>query len=152
MSFFDFLFRTKMETCPRCLGKGHVDEDDIKRFKRELYWLPGKCAFCMGRGRVSKKMISSVSADFIYLTLDLSKFERWKLLKKDEKALQRAEYFETWLKDFHTKTTHLYYNENQDAEQFAESFIRNSNNPNPTAKERQELIEYIKRVVKVNGA
>ena len=35
--------------CPRCLGKGHVDLQDIKRLRRELFWEPGPhCAYCDG--------------------------------------------------------------------------------------------------------
>ncbi len=45
--------------CPRCLGKGHVDNvdnvdnEDIKRLKKELYWAPGPCAYCVGIGSCS---------------------------------------------------------------------------------------------------
>jgi DnaJ-class molecular chaperone len=38
--------------CTRCLGKGHVDEADIARLERESQWLPDKCAFCNGSGKI----------------------------------------------------------------------------------------------------
>ena len=32
--------------CPRCLGKGFVDLNDIKRLDREDYWGQGYCRYC----------------------------------------------------------------------------------------------------------
>jgi hypothetical protein len=42
------IFRSNMVDCPRCLGKGAVDSEDIRRLKKELFWGPGKCAYCNG--------------------------------------------------------------------------------------------------------
>jgi len=52
MSFFGKLFNKDRIQCPRCLGKGHVDWDDIKRLDKELKWIPGSCAYCNGKGTI----------------------------------------------------------------------------------------------------
>jgi serine/threonine protein kinase len=52
-----------MVACPRCLGKGFVDENDIKRLKREFEWIPGNCAYCDGVGKVTQEKAVSVPAD-----------------------------------------------------------------------------------------
>lgn len=44
-------------TCPRCMGKGNVDNDDINRLTMEHYWMPGECLYCDGVGLVNIKKI-----------------------------------------------------------------------------------------------
>lgn len=51
--------------CPRCLGKKHVDTDDIKRLNRQNDWLPGACAYCDEKGFVESTMIENVPVDQI---------------------------------------------------------------------------------------
>ena len=46
-------------TCPRCLGKGIVDTDDIKRLECEDIWLPGTCLYCDGTGKVNINQLKS---------------------------------------------------------------------------------------------
>jgi hypothetical protein len=53
--------------CPRCLGKKHVDEADIKRLNRENDWLPGACAYCDERGIVDSNKPENVPVDKIDL-------------------------------------------------------------------------------------
>jgi len=40
--------------CPRCLGKGFVDLNDIKRLGMEKDWEQGYCQYCSGQGDVEK--------------------------------------------------------------------------------------------------
>jgi DnaJ-class molecular chaperone len=40
--------------CPRCVGKGFVDDNDIKRLGKERTWSPGVCGFCKGTGYVER--------------------------------------------------------------------------------------------------
>lgn len=47
-------------TCPRCLGKGIVDNDDIKRLLMEHNWTPGHCLYCDGVGLVNVRKTSTV--------------------------------------------------------------------------------------------
>ena len=80
MNFFSRLFRRSGTpatlTCPRCLGKGHVDKDDIIRLKQQGKWGTGRCAYCEGTGTVDKAMLSKVPVDASYLTTNLSEAER----------------------------------------------------------------------------
>lgn len=48
-------------TCPRCLGKGNVDNTDIQRLSMEHHWMPGWCRYCDGIGSVNVNKISAVS-------------------------------------------------------------------------------------------
>lgn len=63
-------------TCPRCQGKGHVDEADIIRLNRQGEWKPGRCAYCNGSGTVDEQLPERVSVDSRYLTANLSPYVR----------------------------------------------------------------------------
>jgi hypothetical protein len=90
MSFVDKIFiRNKVE-CPRCLGKGNVDEEDIRRLNKTLKWRPGGCAYCAGKGLVTKRVLDRVEVDNEYLTVDLPSSERKLLIEHDVNALKRA--------------------------------------------------------------
>src|SRR5690348_13904757 len=77
---FSSFFKSKVE-CPRCLGKGNVDLDDIIRLGKKGIWIPGKCAYCNGKGKVSSDMLSKVKADNPYLTTNTSKEERMLMIQ-----------------------------------------------------------------------
>ena len=77
MNFFRRLFKRKPTVqCPRCLGKGRVDWDDIKRLGKELKWGPGRCAYCNGTGKVDPALMSKVAVGETYLTTNLPYAER----------------------------------------------------------------------------
>jgi len=40
--------------CPRCMGKGFVDLNDIRRLDRQLEWGLGYCRYCDGQGFVER--------------------------------------------------------------------------------------------------
>jgi hypothetical protein len=40
--------------CPRCLGKGFVDLNDIKRLDRKKDWGQGYCRYCDAQGFVER--------------------------------------------------------------------------------------------------
>ena len=88
MNLVNKFFGKENIECPRCLGKGGVDRNDIKRLGKELKWLPEKCAYCNGTGKVSLKMTERVKADKTYLTTDISKlaviphFSRTKIISR----------------------------------------------------------------------
>ena len=94
------LFKKSKIECPRCIGKGHVDINDIKRLNKELYWLPGKCAYCNGKGKVNPGLISKVSPDSSYYTVSLSKDERRRIKQKDQFALERANNYNKQVENF----------------------------------------------------
>jgi len=88
MSLINRLFYKEKIECPRCLGNGDVDWDDIKRLKKELKWVPGPCAYCSGKGKVNSDLQSKIDVDTTYLTIDLSPEERKRLMTNDEEARQ----------------------------------------------------------------
>ena len=153
MNFFQRLFnRTLKETteCPRCLGKGNVDQDDIKRLGQELRWMPGKCAYCKGAGRVGLNMIDKVSADEAYLTVNLPIGERELLFAGDPRAMRRKEKFKAEIEIFIAKIRELHFEQNHSAEEIADMLI----GPYMIAPRgfdvqnyRREFISYIKRVI-----
>jgi hypothetical protein len=103
MGFFKRLFkqnkRVEKSTCPRCLGKGHVDTEDIIRLKKNGEWEPGPCAYCNASGNVDEAMLSKVAVDAGYLTSDLSELERNAIINKDYKldGCPVSEYNRLWL-------------------------------------------------------
>ena len=77
--------------CPRCLGKGHVDDKDIQRLKRELFWRPGPvCAYCNGDKKVFSDMPLLVNPADCFLTSDLSEDDRTRYINKDPEMLKKA--------------------------------------------------------------
>ena len=49
-----FTIRKSEMICPRCLGKGFVDLNDIKRLDRENEWDQGYCRYCDAQGFVER--------------------------------------------------------------------------------------------------
>jgi len=43
--------------CPRCLGKGFVDLEDISRLGKANEWHQGPCSYCVGCGKVTSVQI-----------------------------------------------------------------------------------------------
>ena len=90
MNLFSKIFKSNKIECPRCLGKGHVDLNDIKRLKKEIQWKSGKCAYCNGKGKVNSKILSKVPFDNIYLGNNLPKEERNRIFNNDSGAIKRG--------------------------------------------------------------
>jgi hypothetical protein len=159
MSFLDRFFKRSNDqvTCPRCLGKGHVDENDIKRLKKEMQWLPGSCAYCNGLKTVDADLVNKVPVDLSYLTTELSAAERRKLKSKDEGAMQRASNHDATINEFVAQVVQLYFVENLEVEEIADHFLQ----PKPVSasenKQYQQvknsLMDYIAKIiaVKKNG-
>lgn len=143
---FNLFFKPKVE-CPRCLGKGHVDWDDIKRLNQELKWIPGKCAYCNGKGKVAEDLLSKVKADNSYLSVDIGDEERNRLFMGDEGAMQRAGNFDTNVKLFIAQIEYLHFMGKMDAETIADFFLIDRSESEVPAEERHDLIDYIERVV-----
>ncbi|HOZ80549.1 MAG TPA: hypothetical protein PLY34_21330 [Ferruginibacter sp.] len=147
MRFFSRLFSRNKVDCPRCLGKGDVDPEDIKRLRKELYWVPGKCAYCNGAGKVSSKRVSTIHPGTEYLTTDLAKGEREKLLHGDKGALQRAKEHQAEIEKILQLIEHLYYIENQEAEQIADYLLGEYKILENSPGERQEIMDYVETVI-----
>ena len=155
MIFFKRLF-AKAETgpqiqCPRCLGKGHVDHDDIKRLKKELKWGPGKCAYCNGKGRVADGQQLEVPVDETFLTSDLSSSQRKKNLARDPKAIEWAKRLDTNYDNLVKQILHLHYAGNMNVEQIALFYLvpepKLSKQNAAYRRNKKELLDYITFVI-----
>jgi hypothetical protein len=148
MNFLNRIFRSNMVDCSRCLGKGKVYLEDIKRLKKELFWDPGKCAYCNGIGKVPPDRIEKLSADFEYLTTDLPSWERYKVINGNRDALQRANEYKEEVQKIVEEIENLYYIENMDPGEIAEHFFCKQGQPVYSPSQKQEMSDYIERVIK----
>ena len=147
MSFIKKIFGINKEECPRCLGKGDVNWNDIKRLDKELKWIPGKCAYCDGTGKVSSKMIAKVKADNTYLTTDIPKEERKRLFNGDTYSIERAKEYDAQINNFIKQIEYLGLVGNMTADRIADFYLIPKPKPEETTYERKELIEYIKKII-----
>lgn len=141
------LFKKPTEKCPRCLGKGIVDTTDIERLNKKLEWAPGKCAYCNGKGKVHKERIINVPANLSYLTTDLPKIERLKLLLGEPNAKRRAAQYDKDLNDFISHLSKQYFVENLDFETIADLHFDAPGNDEVSFEERKEFLKYLEMVV-----
>jgi hypothetical protein len=147
MAFWNWFFKSKKVQCPRCLGKGNVDSEDIRRLNKEPYWMPGKCALCLGNGKVASKVAESGIADLGYLTLETPKDERRRLLNADEGAIQRAKQHQANMDDLVKKIESMFYIENLEASEIAEYLFKEYGRAEYAPEEKNELIRYIENVI-----
>lgn len=157
MDFLKRLFGSRNEkyTCPRCLGKGHVDEKDITRLNMELFWEPGPCAFCNEIGLVDAETKSNVPADQSYLTIDLPLEEREKLLNGDPEAIERGKFFEEEQENFIKQILYLYQTGNLTPEQITEFFLLRDEHVFMQAgiytEQEQILLDFVRKAIKQRG-
>ncbi|MBO9728237.1 MAG: hypothetical protein J7623_06320 [Chitinophaga sp.] len=125
MKFLKRLFSKKehLIECPRCLGKGCVDDNDIKRLGQELRWKTGRCAYCTGTGKVASDMINKVAVDEAYLTTNLTSIERKRFIHGHPDAIERSEIAEMQIQQAITEIRQLHFIKKLDAEQIAELYL-----------------------------
>jgi|TARA_B110000908_G_C10011556_1_gene338792 hypothetical protein len=88
----------KIINCPRCLGKGFVNKEDIKRLRREFFWIEGPhCAFCDGKKHVKYDFANRFNADDWYITSDLDKGKFQRYLNEDEEILNEIRHTEQYV-------------------------------------------------------
>ena len=148
MNFLNKLFNTKKVDCARCLGKGNVDWDDIKRLKMELKWLPSSCAYCAGKGKVKSDMESKIAVDTTYLTTNLNDEERKLLLNNDPESLKRAHHLDIQMDDFIKQVEYLHFNGKMDSQKITEFYLLPNIEIGTSEAEKEELEEYIQRIIK----
>lgn len=140
MNFFQRLFKREKPTveCPRCLGKGHVDTNDIKRLGKELIWGPGKCAYCNGIGKVRPDQIGKAAADEGYLVTTLSRAERRRILDGDPAALKRAQEWNMNINQTVRQILTLHLVQKLSAEEIAELFVESNPRTNRGRERKKE--------------
>src|SRR5688572_10786249 len=122
MRFVDRIFGNSqpLKECPRCLGKGHVDQADIKRLKQELMWIPGTCAYCNGTGKINPKIEARVPVDASYLVINLPESVKKKILSGNADALRLARNYNNKMSAFIDRIWALHSNEGLTPEQVAD--------------------------------
>ena len=84
--------------CPRCLGKGHVNKEDIKRLRREYFWIEGPhCAYCDGKKQVNFDFANKVNADEWFLTSDVDQQEIQRFLNGDQEIINSVRQHEDYI-------------------------------------------------------
>lgn len=152
MTIFNLLFRKSNLECPRCLGKGFVDWDDIRRLNRLLKWTPAPCAYCNASGKVEKEMLSKVAVDFTYLTIDLTESEMNKIKEGHEETLEKGRMREVFLDDLIKYAENQYLNYKMNAENIADLYLSTEAEIAPFSVERENLIHYIEKVIELKTA
>jgi hypothetical protein len=145
MNILEKIFINSKIECPRCLGKGEVDFDDIKRLKKELKWLPGKCAYCKGIGKVNSRIFSKVSVDNSYLTIDIPEEEQNRILNNDYEATERAKLYENQIDNFIKEVEFLYFEANLNPHKIADFYFISESNISINVK--KDMINYIEKII-----
>lgn len=150
MSIFTRLFKNPNTECPRCLGKGNVDWNDINRLNKQLKWLPGKCALCKGTGKVHQEKISKSLTENTYLTINLQESERQKIVNSDEEALQRSKIYDEYLDNLIKEIERLHFVEKKTAEEIATAlFLNHTSGLIKIKLGKRELKDYVQKVIEL---
>ncbi|MBB4800037.1 hypothetical protein HNP37_000076 [Flavobacterium nitrogenifigens] len=148
MRIFNLFKRSDIE-CPRCLGKGFVDWEDIARLNRRLKWVPAPCAYCNATGKVEKEMLSKVAVDCMYLTIDLPESVIEKIKEGDRETVEKGKQRELFVEFLIQYAEHHYFTQNMDAESIANLYLKNEAENAPFSATREELIKYIQGVIEL---
>lgn len=148
MSIFNLFKRSDIE-CPRCLGKGFVDWEDIVRLNRQLKWVPAPCAYCDAVGKVHEEMLSKVAVDCMYLTIDLPESVIEKIKEGDQETIEKGQQRELFIDQLIQYAAHHYLNKNMDAESIANLYLSTEEESALFSVTREELIQYIQGVIEL---
>ncbi|MFB9078927.1 hypothetical protein ACFFLS_10490 [Flavobacterium procerum] len=151
MSIFNFFKRLDIE-CPRCLGKGFVELEDIIRLKRQLKWVPAPCAYCNATGRVEKEMLSKVAVDCMYLTIDLPESVIEKIKNGDQETIEKGKQRERFVEHLIAFVEKQYLNQNKDAESIANLYLSTEEENAAFSVNKEELVKYIQGVIELKNA
>ncbi|AWK04471.1 hypothetical protein HYN56_09580 [Flavobacterium crocinum] len=146
MRIFNFFNRSAV-TCPRCLGKGFVDWEDIIRLKRQLKWVPAPCAYCNATGKAEKEMLSKVAVDCMYLTIDLPESEIEKIKNGDQETIEKGNQRERFVDQLIQFAEQHYLNQNMDAESIANLYLSTEQENAVFSVTKEELIKYVEGVI-----
>nr|WP_294782216.1 hypothetical protein [uncultured Flavobacterium sp.] len=148
MSIFNLFKRSDVE-CPRCLGKGFVDWEDIIRLNRQLKWVPAPCAYCNAVGRVEKEILSKVAVDCMYLTIDLPEAIIDKIKEGDKETIEKGREREQFVNQLIQYAEDHYINQNMDAESIANLYLSTEEENAIFSVTKEELIKYIQGVIEL---
>ncbi|WJS96518.1 hypothetical protein NYQ10_08650 [Flavobacterium johnsoniae] len=146
MRIFNFFRKSDLE-CPRCLGKGFVDWEDIIRLNRQLKWVPAPCAYCNATGRVEKEILNKVAVDCMYLTIDLPESVIDKIKDGDQETIEKGKQREIFVDSLIQYAEHHYLSQNMDAESIATLYLNTEAEKANFSVTKEELIKYIQGVI-----
>jgi len=149
MIFFNFLFKNSDLQCPRCLGKGFVGPDDIRRLNRQLKWAPGPCAYCDASGKVTEELLSKVAVDTTYLTIDLPESEIEKIKNGDEATIEKGKLQELFIDNLINYIEDQYLNNNMNAESIADLYLKTEDEKAVFSVEKENLLQYIHKIIQL---
>jgi hypothetical protein len=141
------LFNNSKVNCPRCLGKGHVDWDDIERLEKKLKWIPGDCAYCNGKGEVHATLVSKIAVDHTYLTTDLPEQERKRIINGDKDALERGHVYDSDINNFIQQVEFLHFNGGLDINKIIEFYFIPKSESEMSPEEKKDFIAYISKII-----
>lgn len=149
MSLFKKIFGNgqSFKECPRCLGKGHVDWDDIKRLNQELRWIPGDCAYCGGLGKVNDRIEENVPVDASYLVTNLPEDERKRIVNGNPDALERGKRLEEQIDTVINQIFYLHFETGLNSTQIAKFYFIGLEDSETYESKRQEFADYVERVI-----
>ncbi|MCP2028731.1 hypothetical protein L1276_003902 [Flavobacterium sp. HSC-32F16] len=148
MSFFNVFKKSDLE-CPRCLGKGFVDWEDIRRLNKQLKWVPAPCAYCNASGKTTPEMLLKVPVDTTYLTIDLPESEIEKIKNADAETLEKGRIKELFFDNLIKYAEHHYLTQNMNAENIADLYLKTEDETALFSLERENLIQYIEKVIEL---
>ena len=153
MRFLDRLLGNSqpLKECPRCLGKGHVDQQDIKRLKQELIWAPGICAYCNGAGKIDPKIELNIPVDASYLVMDLPESERKKIQHGNPEAIMSAMELHDQIEAIVNRIYALHVDRGLTPEQIANLLLAHDGTSPALETEWNEMIAYIKKVIELRA-
>lgn len=149
MTIFKLLFKKSKLKCPRCLGKGFVDWEDIHRLKNQLKWTPAPCAYCNASGKTSQEMLSKVAVDYTYLTIDLPESVMEKIKEGDKETLEKGRIREVFLDNLIKYAEYHYVNNQMNAESITDLYLCTEDENALFSLERENLILYIERIIEL---
>lgn len=149
MTFFNFLFKNSDLECPRCLGKGFVGPEDIRRLNKQLKWAPGPCAYCDASGKVTEELLSKVAVDTTYLTIDLPESEIEKIKNGDKETIEKGKLQELFIDNLILYIEDQYLHNNMDAESIADLYLSTEDEKAVFSVEKENLLQYIRKIIEL---
>ncbi|WP_456314751.1 hypothetical protein [Pseudomonas shirazensis] len=149
MIIFNFLLKKSNIECPRCLGKGFVGPEDIRRLHKQLKWAPGPCAYCNASGKVTEELLSKVAVDTTYLTIDLPESEIEKIKNGDTEAIEKGKRQELFIDNLIKYVEYYYVSENMNAESIAALYLSTEDDKALYSVEKENLIQYIHKIIEL---
>ncbi|MBE8725712.1 hypothetical protein [Flavobacterium hungaricum] len=146
MTIFNFFKKSNVE-CPRCLGKGLVDLEDIRRLNKQLKWVPAPCAYCNGAGKVNKELLSKVAVDCAYLTIDLPESEIEKIKEGDRETIEKGRQRDLFVDNLIQFVEHQHLSHDMNVQDIANLYLSTEDEKAAFSVDKKSLVLYIQKII-----